>query len=401
VKRILIACAFLIASTHSAWADDPAPTKQDLAAAKQAFDEGNALYKAGKLKEAVDKLQESYKLSHNAFLLYNIGHIYDQLGDSHMTLVFFKKFLTDAPANAPMRADVQKRVEQLEAEAAKPPEPAPVVEEEKPQTTVELKHQPLDSAPPGVPCDLTATVSDPALTVTLHYRSSGDVEFKELPMTKRNDELVAHIPAAAMVGSWVQYYIEVRDAEKKLVTRNGKSTSPNLLAIENSAQPHFFQDLVQPGESTTVKPQHEEGLHGSGLGAGGEQVDAVDTGPPFVRLKWVATGVAGAFLVTSLTSYLIAKQQHDDLISDSTACGTPPCRSYSADYDRPIEDRGARYDTVYKVTLGLGIASAGAAGYFWYRALTAKPKDSQTTTSWLVTPVLDQHTAGATAAVRF
>src|SRR5688572_1989831 len=128
--RALIACAVLVGVTpHVARADEPAPTKQDLAAAKKAFEEGNALYKAGKLAEAVDRLKESYRLSHNAFLLYNIGHIYDQLGQKDLVLFYFKKFLVEAPANAPQRADVGKRVLELEQQTTKPAEPEPAVEE--------------------------------------------------------------------------------------------------------------------------------------------------------------------------------------------------------------------------------------------------------------------------------
>jgi hypothetical protein len=401
VIRILVASALLLGATHVAIADDPPPaqpTKQDLAAAKKAFDEGNALYKAGKLAEAVEKIKESYNLSHNAFLLFNIGHIYDQIGgQKDQVLLYFKKFLAEAPANAPMRPDVQKRVEALEKESAAPPAPAPVVEEPKPQTTIELKHQQLESAPPGVPCDLTATVSDPSLVVTLHYRGSGDVKFTEKRMTKRTDELVAHIPATAMAGSWIQYYIEVRDAQGNLVTRNGKSTSPNLLLIDNSAKPHFFDDLVEPGESTTVKPQKEEQLQTSVTGPEGP-VDTPDTGPPFARAKWIASGSAVAMFGLSLTSYLIAKKQHDLLLQDSIACGTPPCREFDNEYDKMVEDRGQRYDAIYKVTLGLGVVATGVAGYFWYRAI--KAKRDQTTTV-LVTPTLGTGTAGATAVVRF
>jgi tetratricopeptide (TPR) repeat protein len=400
--RTVIACVLFVGVTSQvARADEPAPTKQDLAAAKKAFDEGNALYKAGKLDQAVERLKESYRLSHNAFLLYNIGHIYDQLGQKELVLFYFKKFLVDAPANAPLRPDVTKRVAALEQESSKPAEPEPVVEEPKPQTTVELKHTLVDSAPPGVPCDITASVpADANLTVTLFYRPSGDVKFIAKPMVKRNDELVAHVPAAAMAGSWIQYYIEVRDAQNNLVTRNGKSTSPNLLAIENTAQPHFFADLVEPGESTTVKPQREQQLQ-STVQTGGElQVDMVDTGPPFARAKWIASGTAVVLFGTSLTSYLVAKKQHDLLLSDSVSCGSPPCRQFDSEYDETIQGRGQRYDAVYKITLGAGVVAAGVAGYFWYRSMTAK-RDNQTQTSWLIAPTVSDDFAGATAAARF
>jgi hypothetical protein len=400
VKRILIALVVAGGPTLAvaqAPQPQPQPSQADMAAAKTAFQEGDALYKQGKLADAVEKLKESYRLSHNAFLLYNIGHIYDQLGQTDLVLMYFKKFLAEAPANAPMRNDVTARVAELEkqpAEAAKPP-----VEEAKPEgPKLELKHTTLDSAPPGVPIDLTASVpADANVNVTLYYRGTNDVKFTAVPMQKHGEELAGHIPGSVVAGSWIQYYIEVKDPSDKLVTRNGKSTSPNLIAIDNNAKPHFFEDMVQPGESTSVKPQHVETVD---LRTGTEEhVDVVDTGPPFAKAKWIASGSAVAFFGVSLTSYLIAKRQHRDLVSDSVSCGAPPCRQWDTSYDQMIEDRGTTFNTVYKVTLGVGFAASAVAGYFWYRSLSAKPTEQPGTV--MITPVIDRKGAGAAAMVRF
>ena len=80
MNRIIlcIAIAVAVAPTHAAWADDPAPSKEQLESAKKAFGEGKVLYDAGKFLEAVEKFKESYRLSRNALLLYNIGHTLDQ-----------------------------------------------------------------------------------------------------------------------------------------------------------------------------------------------------------------------------------------------------------------------------------------------------------------------------------
>jgi hypothetical protein len=107
-----------------------------------------------------------------------------------------------------------------------------------------------------------------------------------------------------------------------------------------------------------------------------------------------------AFFGVSLTSYLIAKRQHRDLVTDSVSCGSPPCRQWDTSYDQMIEDRGHRADTTYKITLGVGFAATAVAGYFWYRALTAKPAEPPAGTV-MITPVIDRTGAGAAAMVRF
>jgi len=93
--------------------------------------------------------------------------------------------------------------------------------------------------------------------------------------------------------------------------------------------------------------------------------------------------------------YMLGSKQHDNIASDSTSCGTPPCRTYDS-YDQPFADSGNRYNTLYRVSLGFTIVAAGAAGYFWYRDLTSdKPS------KWAVAPSVGDHYAGAAAAARF
>ena len=65
--------------------------------AKKAFGEGKALFDEGKLPEAVEKFKESYRLSQNPLLLYNIGFTLDQAGQKDKALFYYRKFLADAP----------------------------------------------------------------------------------------------------------------------------------------------------------------------------------------------------------------------------------------------------------------------------------------------------------------
>jgi len=384
-----------------AWADEPPPSKEDLAAAKKAFQEADALYKAGKLPEAIEKLKESYRLSRNAFLLYNIGHAYDQIGQTDMVLMYYQKFLDAAPANAPMRPDVQKRVDAIKKEKAAAATEAPETNTTTPTpnaptskySATDFKHTVIDTAPPQQPIDVTATVpADAGWTVTLNYRRSGEDTYTVKPMVVRGagTELVARINRPKVVGHSIQYYVEVKDSAGNVVTRAGKRLSPNLIYIEKNAQPHFDTAVTDPEDGAPPEVVPEQGpLRTDIFGPGGEQ-QTEEPKVPFVRAKWIATGSAVGLFAFSLTSYFMAGHEHDLLRQDSVGCGTPPCRPFDDAYDHRIQTLGQRWDAIYKVTLVGGVVAAGVAGFFWYKNQSFK-----------VAPAVDTSYAGATAMGRF
>lgn len=456
MNRTILFCIALalvaIAPASTAWANDPAPTKEQLEAAKKAFGEGKALYEEGKFAEAVEKFKESYRLSRNPLLLYNIGHTLDQAGQKDKALFYYRKFLADAPQNAAQRKDVTKRVEVLEKEnleadlmgtsapaaATTPTAPAKA---EEPKKEVQIKpagtysesdfeHQLVEVAPPGKPLDITAFVpEDSGFTVTLYYRGSGDAKFVAKPMKWRYKELVGRIPASKVAGTSLQYYIEVKDQAGNAIAKSGKSTSPNLIYIEAGATPRFYPDLTDDGEQTLTASQiRARDESDDPLGGTKQEVDREDeelTGAPesalpgtgfsdvgsskFNKVKWVSTGAAGVFVGGAIVSYLLAKKQADNLVADSTSCGTPPCRQFDEEYDLAVQNAGKRYNTIHQVSTALGVVSVGVAGYFWYRELTAKKrgelkvgnKNGSPETSWAITPSFSEGFTGATAATRF
>lgn len=377
--RCLVTVVATVIAVPAASAQDPAPTKEQIAAAKVAFNEGNTLYKAGKLVEAVEKIKESYRLSRNPILLFNIGRIYDQLGQKDQVLVYYRQFLTDAPATAPMHSDVTKRVAELEQEAATvaPPDPDPEPPPTK-TTPIEFQHTPVFTTTPGTQVELTAVVpADSGYTVTLFYRGSGDETFTSEPMRWQGKVLVGHIPAAKVSGNWVQYYLEVRDRDGKLLTRAGKSTSPNLVNVETTTP--VITSPVQ--EDPLLAPPRDEKPR-----------------VPIRPGKWIASGAAVGLLGGAVFMYTRAANEHDILVFDTTSCGTPPCREFDAAYAQKVESRGILYDRLYKVSLGLGIGAAGVAGYLWYREMkAAKPGEVQ----MAVTPSFGDGFTGAAFAARF
>jgi len=411
MRLTTIALLAAVCVATPALADTPKPTQADLAGAKKAFEEGNALFKAGKLDEAVIKLKESYRLSRNAFLLYNIGHTYDQLGQKELVLFYYRKFLAAAPATAPMRDGVQKRVTALEAENVVAVTPEGETTENDSTTgtasaptskysAADFKHESVFTAPPGWPIDITAALpADSGFTAKLFYRASGEASFIMKPMTWRNYELVARIPQAKATGKWVQYYIEVRDKADKLVTRSGKSTSPNLVNMEANAKKQYYEDYVDEG-GEVIAPAPVEGVTYDGGGVH-DQTDYKPSGG-MRALKWTTTGVAVGLFATSFITYGLAGDQHDKLIADASECGAPPCREWDESFGERVQTLGKRYDAIYKVTLVAGAVTAGVATFLWIRDLRRKKTSAPSDTSaWLIAPAVGDHFAGATAAAEF
>jgi tetratricopeptide (TPR) repeat protein len=160
-------------------AEPAPPTPAQLEQAKAAFLEGKKLFDEKKFDLAVEKFKESYRLSRNPLLLYNVAFTFDQLGQKDLAQFYYAKFIADAPADAAQRPDAVARNKALEKELGKnqpdpfappdgggggtvkppdggggggkkPPKPASAY------TAEEFQHQIVEDAPPGLPLDLTA-----------------------------------------------------------------------------------------------------------------------------------------------------------------------------------------------------------------------------------------------------
>ncbi|MBL9018809.1 MAG: hypothetical protein JNL83_31775 [Myxococcales bacterium] len=405
MKRLVttIVLAFAAAPASIAYAD--APTKEQIEAAKQAFTEGDALYRAGKFEEAILKLRESYRLSQNPVLLYNIGYIEEQAGHEDRALFYYKKFLTDAPKGAPRLDEAMERVAALEKEGVKasadPDAPvAPTANPPPPPPpTAKIEHQLVWAVPPGLPVDIVAAVPPADHVLTVSYRTAGEATFTVLPMFTRNDKQVARIPAARVLSGTVQYYLELKGPDGKLVARMGRGTAPNLINIEANAKPVY--DATMADDGTDAPPAAPERVPlpppPPPPGSGPKPPEPPDPAR-FATIKWISTGVAGGLLGASIVSYIIAGIQHDKLVTDSKSCGVPPCRQFDQEHDQKLEDLGERYDTIFKVTLVAGVAVSGVAGYFWYRDVKAK-REHRSKVS--VVPSVGSGFAGLTAVGSF
>jgi hypothetical protein len=468
---IVIALAAMIAPMHLAFADEPPPTAEQLEAAKKAFAEGKTLHDQGRLPEAIEKFKESYRLSRNPVLLYNIAFTMDEANQKDLALTYYRKFLSDAPPAAPQRPTVSDRVKVLEKEkleadlngtgpsishppdttkpdTTKPDTTKPDTtkpDTTKPDTTKPVKikpagtygptdfqHQIVEEAPPGKPLDISAFVpEDSGFTVTLFYRGKDDAKFTLKPMKWRYKELVGRIPASKVAGSSIQYYLEVKDQAGALVTRSGKSTSPNLVNVEANATPRFYPDITEEGDqhasASDIKKHDEEDPFAKGqqhTTPEPEEPVVVPAGPTvpgngfadvgskkYKYVKWGSTATAATMLGLSMTFYVLAMKQASALADDATNCpggGTPPCRMFD-DYDKGLQDSGQRDELISRVSLGLGVVAGAVAGYYWYKEHKAKKrgelkitsKTNSPETTWVMTPTMSDGYTGFAAAARF
>ncbi|MEO6771981.1 MAG: hypothetical protein ABI467_03050 [Kofleriaceae bacterium] len=448
LPTITLALAALVAPMAAqVWADD-APTAEQLDAAKKAYGEGKQLHDQGKLSEAIEKFKESYRLSRNAVLLYNIGLTLDENKQSDNALFYYRKFLSDAPPDAAQRKAATDRVKQLETEKleadlnGKPADtqadttkPAVTTKPEakiKPAGTyqpTEFQHQVVEDAPPGKALDISAFVpEDSGWTVTLYYRGAGDAVFVAKPMSWHYHQLIARVPASKVTGSSIQYYVEVKDQAGTVVTRSGKSTSPNLINLDASAHQHYFPDFTDDTEGKTAgsteathhddedplnKHKHtdEPVETPAPVGPSGEGFTDVGSNK-FEKAKWGTTIGAVALVGVGVAFAVMAGNQASALSDDTKmvhgTCTALPCPFDS--YDADLQSAGQRDQTISNVAITFGVIGAVAAGYFWYRELSHKKHGDSTSAkatsaspemTWIVAPSFGDHFSGAAAAVRF
>lgn len=425
----------------------PAPSPAQLERARQAFADGKQLHDAGKLAEAIEKFKLSYELSRNPLLLYNIALTMQELGSDDLAVVYYRRFLAEAPADTAQRQDAAGRIAALTrtlappaagatgntiAEPGEPPPPGAAQDPAEPPETgatrdVGFTHRPIEYAPPGKPLDVTAQLArGDGLTMTLFFRTAGHEAFTSTPMLPRAGERVGRIPASRLTGGALQYYVEARDAGGALVARSGRSTVPNVVAIDAAAPPRFYPDVAEPVLTEAARGDRdvEDPLaRGGAAAAAGDGLFDVGS-PRFAIAKWSTSAVAGVGLSLGVTFYLLARDHARALEDDATGCGAPPCQTFDV-FDRDIERTGKVEQTISNVALFGGLAVAAVAGYFWFRELTApsgepspraaarpRRRPAAQAATWRIVPSLGSLApaatggtaagfTGATAAVRF
>ena len=99
----------LIAGAHAAHASEAGKK-----AAKPHYDKGASEYNLGHFAEAISEFEKAYEQDPAPILLFNIAQAHRQSGNNERAAFFYRRYLEQEP-NADNRADVEKRIKDLEA----------------------------------------------------------------------------------------------------------------------------------------------------------------------------------------------------------------------------------------------------------------------------------------------
>jgi hypothetical protein len=212
------------------------------------------------------------------------------------------KVQIDAAYKSP---DLTKLLEEARKEAgggAKPdPTPDLPAEPEIDCAAVKgLQHTIMDTAPAAAPAKMEAFVGGEItpVKVAIMYRAGGATDFTEVTMSKEGDcKYTGAIPAGAMKGELVHYYVGAFDANNKVIAAKGSSGSPNILelsaAVAVKAGPGDNEDPIGGGTGGGS----EGGSIGGGVVAGGKPPKVMITLAGGTGFGYVTGGTEGGNMV--------------------------------------------------------------------------------------------------------
>src|SRR5439155_16562870 len=103
-----------------------------------------------------------------------------------------------------------------------------------------LQHNSVDESKEGVEVTIRARLGSDiaAQRMFLFYRAGGQEDYVSVPMTVgKSGEWTAVIPAEAVHGKSVQYYIEARDKRGRPVVASGTAASPYIISVQQEESP--------------------------------------------------------------------------------------------------------------------------------------------------------------------
>jgi hypothetical protein len=204
--------------------------------------------------------------------------------------------------------ELEKLVEEARAELAgssgssgssdPDPEPPAVDDGVDCDALVGISHQLVDSADSGEDKSISAYVSPEleAAKISLNYRTQGKTEFNEVAMKKRGAcGYAGVVPAAAMQGEVIHYYIGVYNGGGKLIAKKGSAASPNIIELVGGAG---GTSIGGSGDDMEDPLNSRRRISGGGSSSSGGSVSGGARGGP-KRSKFfigVAVGTGGGYV---------------------------------------------------------------------------------------------------------
>ena len=129
-RFLFCACAALVvtvlAPVGPAWAQDESTPKSSASRreAKRLFDRGRIAFRAKRYEEAILRWQESYAISNEPLILWNIANAFEALEQPAEALAYLHEWAPHAKDDE--KAELEERIARLEQDVESlPPEPAP------------------------------------------------------------------------------------------------------------------------------------------------------------------------------------------------------------------------------------------------------------------------------------
>jgi tetratricopeptide (TPR) repeat protein len=150
-----------------------AATPEEKTKARELFQSGLVHYDLKEYPEALASFRDAYRVVQDPAFLYNIAQCYRRLGQNPEALDFYRNYLRRSP-NAPNRAEVERRIDEIERDikagrgASPPPkETAPPVVPTPRASTEPNRVPPADTAPaPALVPAAPAPAPAPALELS-------------------------------------------------------------------------------------------------------------------------------------------------------------------------------------------------------------------------------------------
>jgi Flp pilus assembly protein TadD len=120
----------------AAWAQAP-PSAAVLKQARAHFERGELAYRAGQLKQALEHFQRAYALAPSAELEFDLGHVYERLGEAEAAIRHYRKYLQQPRLEDSERQQIDKRIANLVALQAR--QRAPLIESPPPREAMDAE----------------------------------------------------------------------------------------------------------------------------------------------------------------------------------------------------------------------------------------------------------------------
>lgn len=165
-----------------------------------------------------------------------------------------------------------------------------------------LQHEIIDSAKGGAPLKIEALVGSDvhATKVSVMYRPEGATDFTEVKMSASGCKYTGSIPASALRGSLVHYYVAAYNDAGKPIAGKGSAGSPNIIEVTaptpgSKPSPSDDEDPIN-GKKTVASSGDS-----TDEPSGGQVSKSVEVGPKHNKIYIAVAGGSGIGYVTGTT----------------------------------------------------------------------------------------------------